>query len=519
MPTPLQALGVASPGWKGLNLRASGGFLDPTWATLATNFVFDEDGRLATRKGWTKVSTTDATEEIEQIYEYVTNAGAGIRILSTASFLYSESSGTLADITGTMAPSDGNWKFQNWNDGANILTLGLNNNSTGTKYIQWTGTGNATAVVVTGTAPDGDDLMVAWGRVWGTHSNNTVIKYSVVLSHTDWSGATSGTIDMYNVFHEGMDTITAIVPFNGQLVVFGKNNIVIYGDAANPGFIDPTSSTFTLVDHIIGAGCIARDSIQNVGSDLFFLDVSGVRSLGRLIQERSAPLTEETVNVRDHLAIHLHSQTDMTAVRSTYNQEEGFYLLSLPDLNTPEVYCLDMRGRLEDGSRRITEWNSINPSAMFTSRLGDNKLYMGNTDGSGFFISQYDGTTDNGTDISVEYQTGWVTLAEGERYVIPKKIAGIFQTTGSHQLTFKWLFDFKESLKTATKLLSGSSGSQFGIAQYGIDAYTSGEGTKRTKAGMRGFGEHIKYGFSTETSTKFAVSKLEIHSKLGRMNA
>lgn len=522
MPTKLETIGVASPGWKGLNLRGQGGFLDPNWATVATNLTFDEQGRLAARKGWTALSSDDAGSEVKQIYEYISAAGVGTPILATDTKMYSYASGSLTDITHATPHDDGNYKFQNWNDGANILTLGLNNSSTNSKYIQWTGSGAVTSVTLTGAsvAPDGDDLMVSWGRVWGTHNNNTVIKYSVVLDHTDWVNTGSGTIDMYNVFGEGMDTITAIVPFNGNLVVFGKNNIVIYGDIADGAgkFLDPTLSTFRMLDHLVGVGCVARDSVQNIGTDLMFLDVSGIRSLGRVIQEKSAPLTEETINVRDHLALDIHSQSTMENIRSTYNQEEGFYLLSLPDLATPEVYVLDMRGKLEDGSRRVTLWQGWNPTAMFSSRLKDKILYTAHVSGTDDLLATYSGTTDNGSSIAVEYQTGWLSLTPDERLMIPKKIAGIFQVTGTHQISYKWAFDFNDAFKTGTKTITGQQGAQYGVAQYAVDSYTGGGNTQRAKVNMRGFGEHIKYGFSTVTSNVFSTSKLEIHTKLGRIN-
>lgn len=529
MPVNITTTGIAAPGWKGLNLQGAGGLLPPEWCTVATNFVFDNSGRLASRKGWAKQSTTDVGTKIEQVYEYINAAGVGQRVFATADNLYKETGGTTTSIEGAIAVSNGNWKFQNWNDGANQLVLGLNNNSTGSKYIQWDGGGGAAvAVTLTGAtpAPSGSDMIVAWGRVWGLDANDTVVKYSKALDHTDFTNTGSGVINLYNVFGEGMDRAVALAQFNGQLVIFGRNNILIYGGASTAlltDWVDPTSSDFTLVDHIQGYGCIARDSIQNTGGDLLFLSAGGVQSLGRLIQERSAPQREETVNVRDTLITDISGQADKTKIRSTYNEEEGFYLLCLPDTTPAKIYCLDMRGSLETGGRRVTIWEDLNPTAFHTSRLDTKTLYMANeVNGTEYYLSTYSGTDDNGSKIALDYESGWLVLNEdpqaAHRYVVPKKLTGVFTTAETNVINFKWAFDFTPVFKTANYTLAGAEGSKYGVAKWAVDTYSGGVSILDSRIGMRGFGEHIKYGFKISTGSTFAASKLELHSKLGRIH-
>jgi hypothetical protein len=549
MPTQLQATGIAAPGWKGLNLQGGAGLLPPEWSTVATNFLFDDSGRMASRKGWTKSSSTDlgtesadlggVDEEIKQIYEFISDQGIGTRIFSTDGGIYSESAGTLVDRTASLTIDDGNWKFQNWNDGTTDLVLGINSQNGGENYISWDGVaGGFVEVTLSGTSNtpvvnNGTDFMVAWGKVWGLVDRGTGLVVSKNLDHTtlppDADG--TGTLDLYNVFDEGMDFGIALATFNGQLVIFGKNNILIYGNAGLTtnastdgtwNYVDLTASNFGLIDHITGYGCVARDSVQKVGSDILFLSASGIQSLGRLIQERSAPQKEETINVRDTIITDIKSQADKTAIRSTYNEEEGFYLITFPDLIIPKVYMLDMKGSLENGGRRITTWEDINPTALFTSRLDIKTLYMAQTISTSHFISTYVGTDDSGTDISLDYETGWLILnpdpQSQHRYVIPKSITGVFVTADTHNLTYKWAFDFNETFKTSTGLLIGGVPSKYSIAKYSVDSYTAGIGIQTSKSGMRGFGEHIKYGFTINTGSTFAASKLELHLKLGRIH-
>ena len=82
----------------------------------------------------------------------------------------------------------------------------------------------------------------------------------------------------------------------------------------------------TLVEHVKGIGCVARDSVQDIGTDLLFLSDTGVRSLQRTIQEKSMPMRDISSNIRNEIAYYISAQTDLNDVDSTYNEKERFYL-------------------------------------------------------------------------------------------------------------------------------------------------------------------------------------------------
>ena len=88
-------------------------------------------------------------------------------------------------------------------------------------------------------------------------------------------------------------------------------------------------SNISLNDVIVGTGCIARDSVQVIGTDLVFLSDSGLRSLGRTIQEKSAPLRDLSKNVRDNF-LALVAVENKEEIRSVYYEKEAFYLLTFP---------------------------------------------------------------------------------------------------------------------------------------------------------------------------------------------
>ena len=89
-----------------------------------------------------------------------------------------------------------------------------------------------------------------------------------------------------------------------------------------------------LADVITGIGCVARDSVQDTGTDLIFLSDSGVRSLGRTIQEKSNPIGNVSKNVRDDIIYYTGVETGN--IKSVYSPEHAFLLIVL----SFQFYCV-----------------------------------------------------------------------------------------------------------------------------------------------------------------------------------
>jgi hypothetical protein len=97
----------------------------------------------------------------------------------------------------------------------------------------------------------------------------------------------------------------------------------------------------SLSDTVEGIGCIARDSIQTTSTDVLFLSNSGVRSLMRTIQEKSAPERDLSKNIRNDLTSVIAGET-LANIKSVYSEREAFYLLTTPSI--AGVWCFDTKG-------------------------------------------------------------------------------------------------------------------------------------------------------------------------------
>src|SRR3990167_5588918 len=118
MSNRLYPLRLSAPGFFGLNKQALSSDVGPQWATEATNLVFDEAGRLASRKGFTKLTTSALTgaPSVWTIFEQLTVGSVGTILSAANNKLYSGTT-TLTDITGTADDVTGitadHWRFQN----------------------------------------------------------------------------------------------------------------------------------------------------------------------------------------------------------------------------------------------------------------------------------------------------------------------------------------------------------------------------------------------------------------------
>ncbi len=520
MAQPLQPLSIAAPGFYGLNTEASATSLEANWATTANNCVIDYSGRLAARKGWAQQTTTALTGSpwVEQLFEYEKDSSTryilSCATVSTVKKIYSSADdgaggiATMTDRTNTITPATGNnWKFVNLNGKVHGYQQGHT-------PIWWDGVaaGFVDAVATSGTLPQGNDAIAALGRIWSFDSTNTVVQYSDLLLPLAWGAGSAGSIDLKSVWAYGMDKGVALAMFNGNLVIFGEKSILIY---TRPDLVG--TSGMYLVEHIQGTGCIARDSVQQIGTDILFLSRSGVKSLGRTIQEKSGPLEDVSKNVRTTLLTYVALE-DLTKIRSVYYEKENFYILSLP--TTAKVdFCFNVSNAMQDGSARITIWNGINPHSWCWSKRGN--LYCG----QGGVIGKYSTYLDNASTYLLEYKSPWLDLNGGQdqnissRLKIPKKFSMIVK--GNNQAVSIGLsYDYSDIVNASTIITIPSTNFPiWGTSIWGVATY-SGQGLiySGLSTPISGSGKVLQFNLNTSINNhEFSIQRLELRFILGKL--
>lgn len=520
MPKPLQTINIAAPGFRGLNTQQKSALLDPSWATVAENIVIDDSGRLAARLGYQYTNTTalGSTPDIKSIHEYIDGAGNSVVICAAGNAIYKRNGTSLTAITGTITtPTDDNWKFVNFNGNC----VGFQN---GHAPIVMTSTGGSFAdITLSGTQQPNntvDEVLAAFGRLWVL--DGTDLKYSDSLDHTAWNSL----FDLSTVWLAGADEGVALAEFNGHLVIFGKNSIVVYNnpwDPASGGTLDTTQ--MTLVENIAGIGCIARDSVQQVGRDLFFLSNGGVRSLSRTIQEKSMPLADISKNNYDKVMLHVNSISDKGEIDSCYSQLDGMYLLTLPSENIS--FYFDTKRFLEDGSARMTSWD-ITPTALTVGQ--DSVTYMGWAGYLSTYTGYLDGVASDGTggsEYTIQYESGWLDFGQevSDFLKLPKNIFILLEGGAGETLAAKWAFDYDSTFNSNNIAIPSATFPEWDetvaiAGEWGTTEWGGGNVFNTVRTTMSRTGKILKFGLSVNVSGRIvAIQEISVHAKLGRLAA
>jgi hypothetical protein len=367
-----------------------------------------------------------------------------------------------------------------------------------------------------GTAPTGvstfdpDTVLAAFGRVWvgGITDNKTTIYYSKLLDGAVFTGTGSGLLDIGGVVGQN-DEIVALAQHNKYLVIFCKNNIVVYQGANDP-------TTMTLADTIKGVGCIARDSVQNTGNDLVFLSKSGVRSFNRTVQENSMPLRELSLNIRDDLVSFLTVET-LTNVKSAYFERDAFYLITFPGSKT--MVYFDLRHILQNGAARTTLWNNnagITYKAFCSTE--DRKLLLGVPNG----MAEYAGYLDNTSSYTFSYYTSNSDLGAPTQNKMLKKANLVVIGSGDQDFAFKYGYDYTLnplSVNVIQNLGTKTFSKYNTTAKYNISKYASaGIGVNTISMSLSGSGKVLQFGIeATVNDNPVSIQKIDVYLKTGKI--
>jgi len=194
------------------------------------------------------------------------------------------------------------------------------------------------------------------------------------------------------------------------------------------------------------------------------LSDTGLRSISRVIQEKSAPINNISFNVRDDLVAFVDSETNKDRIKSAYYPKDAFYVLTLP--TSKYVFCFDLRGRLQNGACRVTIWDSIEPTAFYTTYAGD--LLIGKEG----YVGKYISYLDNDTIYKMRYYTNNFDLGNPTSLKVLKK-ANFTVVGGVGQNVFiKYGFDYISSYRDIRKTLSAGSVYEFNVNKFGVNNVT-----------------------------------------------
>lgn len=499
----VQSVDLVGPGFQGLNTEVSPYELPPTYALEATNCVVDKFGRLTMRKGMLPIAKTATDDPMIGVWFYQNTAGTQHQITwADDGKFYLTSGNVLTEIsvvrsddgttTGVTEPTTGDWSAVNFNDMAFFFQAGeiplvWHDSGGGTFRLSPLDTFTAYEPpdVATGYTIEhlkGNHGVAAFGRLWitGAPVAPSLLLWSEAVYQSgglkwnysaDTNLSTAGQLNLNGYWSDGFDEAVAVSTHNDFLIIFGKRGIIVYGGAGQ-GTGSGTSGvgggnpnlTLQMIDTIQNTGLISKHGLENLGDELVFVSQTGIRSLGRLLQQKALPYGQITQNVQKEIQRHLNGVEDP---KLTYIPEESLLLLHLNGIN--KVYAFDTRGATDTGGYRVTIWDtSPNLGLDFTDmvRWPDGRVFIANQYG----LCLYDGYNDNGTKYKMVYRSPIMNMGDTSRIKMIKHIRPRFN--GSAELVkIGWTFDDSgaEDWKYKTVYFSGNN-----AGYYGSDAIVEG---------------------------------------------
>ena len=568
-----QNITISAPGFQGLNTEDSPLQQDPGFALVADNCVIDQYGRVGAREAFAKYTETDAlpyTTNVDMVREtkYVYQLGGGVinsirhdlgivghlqynaaEVLVQEDYFIvvfdGDAMGILSyppvNIPSTLAKAD----IVFFNNAIYFFSVGnqaLKFNGITLSYM-FSGTPNVDYIPPqddTGTLAgniNGDVVCSAYGRMWvaGVNNDYNTIYYSDLLLATQWYDGkatptdtqnTAGIIDVSLYWPNGGDRIVDIQAHNNFLVVFGRQSILLYNSANN--FADPADvGGLLLVDAISSMGAIARDAVANIGSDLLFVDDSGVRSLGRTIQEKSVPIGNLTANV---------SRDIKRLIRDEPN--DAISLFYMPDRNlvvcnfghTEQAYAIELRAPSATGGQKITRWTNCTFLRGMYVEFEDSSytLLAGKgTDGALIYDDYLEWT---GLPYMMKYASNAFTFGDSVRQKFIKQVDfSLVSTFIDANAVVRWGYD--ASLEyLANKVIQAQAPALYGIAQFTNPADSNNdeavaakfgpglETFKRYRTNTKGSGSEVRVGLDAEIAgNSLSIQEINIQTLIGRI--
>jgi len=511
---PVTTYTITAPGFAGLNTNDAPVDLDSKFSSIADNCIVDKYGRIGARKGWSKVTTNANTElgvnAITAIGELVQIDGTITILAAGNNNLYKVSGTTLTTLTyggGGSAPTitTSNWQIVSLSNTAIFFQRGYDPLIYDPTVSATTYRRMSEVVGYTGTILKANCALSAWGRVWcaDTDTDTMTIKWSDTLAPHLWTAGTSGSLNLQGVWPHGGDQIVAIAAHNNNLVIFGTRQILIYEGADDP-------ATMVLSDVIGGVGCVTRDTVQSTGDDLIFLSSSGVRSVRRTIQEKSAPMGNLSINVDGDVREAVANEISVDSIKSVYSANEAFYLVTFP--SSGFTSCFSTREPLPNGGWKATTWSGTLPTAYFYSQ--DRNTYLGEPG----CVGKYNGYTDNEVSYKMMWYTSWIDFGNPEQTSIPKSIKVTVVGISNQQITFRWGFDYVPETKALSKAIPiQPDAAEYGEAEYGEAEYSTGVSIVQVSIPASGSGQVMQVGVDFDiVGAPISIQQFSIYTKEGR---
>lgn len=300
----------------------------------------------------------------------------------------------------------------------------------------------------------------------GYSSNNAAISISAPNADTDFTGA-NGAIELVVG-----DKITGVRSFRDTLYIFCENSI--------HKLVGNTTSTFQVVEVTNSIGCVAHDSIQEVGGDLVFLAPDGLRSVAATerIGDIEFGLLSKLIQplVRPKIGTLTENDFSSCVIRKKSQYRLFPYSSSLSRTNQDGFL-----GRLEQKTNEgiAYSWATTLGFSAYSADseyINDDEIAVFGDISNGYVYRQESGNSFDGGNISHVYRTPTLFFDDQERRKVLYKVRIYTQADGDFDTVLTLNYDpGDENVRNPQPftLTATTDGAKYGEAVYGTAKYSS----------------------------------------------
>lgn len=264
----------------------------------------------------------------------------------------------------------------------------------------------------------------------GSRTEQSVVCHSVGKDPLDWSVAT-GAGQLVMGFK-----VVQIKPFRDNLFVFGNNSIKKVSADLTAGFVQEQVTA--------NVGCVAPDSVLEIGGDLLFLAPDGLRPVAGT--SRIGDVELETVSKPiQSLLVDVIKNTDLSTLNGVVLRSKSQVRYFFGDDSVNKVDSEGLIGGLTDTLGSI-EWEfgtllGIRASCCSSEYIGTEE-YVLHGDYDGRVYRQEQGISFDGADIVAIYATPYYDFNDTEIRKTMRKVNTFLRAEGPFEMNLALAYDW-----------------------------------------------------------------------------
>jgi hypothetical protein len=281
----------------------------------------------------------------------------------------------------------------------------------------------------------------------GHEETRAAVAHSAPKDPYTWTAAAGG-----GQIAAGFDVVQ-IKPFRDDLFVFGNNSI----KKINVN----TSNVFALDQVTANVGCVARDSVMEIGGDLMFLAPDGFRPVAGTSRIGDVELETVSKPIQATL-VDIIKNEDMDTLNGVVIRSKSQIRYFIGDSSTAASDSIGIIGGLTNSSGSIGwefgELLGIRASCCTSGYIGTSEFIL-HGDYDGKVYKQEHGTNFNGGDIVSIYATPYLDFGETEQRKVMRKINTFIRAEGPLEMLLSMTYDWGDgSVSTPATYSQASSG-------------------------------------------------------------